>query len=273
MKTETGPDPSYCSQCGTPLKAESKFCPKCGTEVTKILSPAAGFEPQTVPQAPTSSSQTQPKQMVKRTDNRILLIAVIAIIIVILVLPIFPVSKTVMVSGTMQTVTNTTSFSTSLEVVTQSTQSQISVYTGSFQYMANNYYYSYSPWWNQGCYWYHKHIVCNYNQWYWYQPSYGTTVTVSPSDNVVNVIRTQQGYSESLILVYYNGQQSQTYNNVYVDNLAANGVSTIPGTSVVTNTIVNTVVNPMTQTVPCNQCVPMTVTEHVSILQYLLGYY
>ena len=95
---------------------------------------------------------------------------------------------------------------------------------------------------------------------------------MSPTDNVVNVIRTQQGSSESLVLVYYNGQESQTYQNVYVDNLTPNGVSTVPGTVVVTNTIVNTVVNPMTETVPCDQCVPMTVTDHVSILQLLLGY-
>ena len=105
-----------------------------------------------------------------------------------------------------------------------------------------------------------------------YASSYGTTVTVTPSMNVVNVMRTQQGNLESLTLVYYNGQQSQTYQNVYSDNLAQSGVSTVPGTTVVTNTIVSTMVNPVTETVPCQQCIATTVTDHVSLLQLLLGF-
>ena len=263
--------PSYCRQCGTPLKSQSQFCPKCGKEVTRILPPPPGFQPQPEPQVLTPSYDAQPKQIVKGLDNRIL---IAAIIVVFLVLPIFPVSKTVMVSGTTQSVTNVTAFSTSLQVVTESTESQISVYTGSFEYFTNNYYYNYyNPGWGQQCYWLHHHIVCNWGGWGWYQPSYGTTVTITPDMNVVDVIRTQSGYSESLTLVYANGQQSQAYQNVYVDNLAQSGVSSIPGTTVVTNTIVNTVVNPSTVTVPCDQCVPTTVTEHISIIQYLLGAY
>jgi len=116
-----------------------------------------------------------------------------------------------------------------------------------------------------------------------YASSYGTTVTVTPSMNVVSVTRTQasngygygygygSGFLESLTLVYYNGQ-SQSYQNVYADNLVQSGASSIPGTTVVTNTIVNTIVNPVTQTVPCQQCIATTVTDHVSILQMLLGY-
>jgi len=274
--------PSYCRKCGTPLKPQSQFCPRCGKEVTTILPPVESVPLQPAPQGPVAPYQPQPNQIIHGVDNRIL---ILAIIIVILVLPIFPVTKTVMVSGTTQSVTNTTSFSTSLEVITQPTASQISVYTGTFQYFSN-YYNSYpwyyyggggGPWWGRQCFWRYSHIVCNWSQWGWYQPSYGTTVTVTPDMNVVNVIRTQQsygyGYSESLILVYYNGQQSQTYQNVYADNLAASGTSTISGTTVVTNTLVNTVVNPVTMDVPCDQCMPTTVTEHVSILQYLLGYY
>jgi hypothetical protein len=224
-----------------------------------ILPPVSGFQPQAGSQTPPPSYQGQNKQLIPGIDNRILLVAVIFLI---LVLPVFPRQRIVYVDGTTQTVTNSTAFSTSLEVDTQSTASQITVYTGSFEYFSNNYYYNYyDPWWNQGCYWRHGHIVCNYNQWYWYQPSYGSTITVTPDMNVVNVIRTQQGSAESLTLVYYNGQQSQTYQNVYVDNLSPSGVSTIPGTTVVTNTIVNTVVNPETETVPCQQCVPTTVTD------------
>ena len=105
-----------------------------------------------------------------------------------------------------------------------------------------------------------------------YASSYGTTVTVTSDMNVVNVMRTQQGNLESIVLVYLNGGQSQTYQNVYSDNLAQSGVSTIPGSTVVTNTVVNTMVNPVTETVPCQQCIATTVTDHVSILQMLFGY-
>ena len=236
-----------------------------------ILPPVASYQPQPSPslsyQPP---SPSQPKQLIPGVPNSVL---VVAIIFVILILPVFPRTRIVYVDGTTQTVTNSTSFSTSLQVYTQSTASQISVYTGSFEYFSNPYYYNfYTPWWNQQCYWHHGHIVCNWWQWNWYQPSFGTTVTVTPDMNVVNVIRTQEGNEESLTLVYYNGQQSQTYQNVYVDNLAPSGVSSIPGTTVVTNTIVSTVVNPVTQNVPCQQCVPTTVTDHVSILQLLFGF-
>jgi len=272
--------PTYCRQCGTPLKPQSQFCPKCGKEVTKITPPASEFQPETVTQPSFEVSplpyQTQPKEKVSGLDNRILTLIGIIIVIVILVLPIIPVTKTVMVSGTTQSVTNSTSFSTSLELVTESTQSQISVYTGSFQYFSNPYYYNnYNPWWgNNYCSWTgNNQISCNYWDWNWYQPSYGTTVTVTPDMNVVNVIRSQQGYGESLVLVYANGQQSQTYTDVYADNLAPSGVSTIPNTTVATNTIVSTAVNPVTQTVPCDQCVASTTTEHVSIIQYIFGLY
>jgi len=264
----------FCVKCGSELHAGNEYCPKCGTAVGG-----------TAPVAQTPAQPTAQRGFMGGSGKWVILGVVI--IVVFLFLPIFPRTTIVYVNGTTQTVTNSTSFSTSLQVVTQSTQSQISVYTGSFQYFSSNYYssyYNYNPWGQ--CYWAvfggHSHIVCNYSQWYWYQPTYGTTVTVTPNMNVVNVIRTPgsssggyySGYyqSESLVLVYSNGQQSQTYQNVYVDNLAPSGTSTIPSTTVVTNTIVNSVVNPVTQTIPCTQCVPTTVTNHVSLLQLLFGY-
>ena len=264
--------PSFCRKCGTPLKSESQFCPKCGKEVTTILPPMTGTQPQPYPQAPAYSyNPPQQKHWIRGVDNRLLILAVV--IFLLLVLPIFPRTRTVYVDGTTQSMTNVTSYSTSYQVVSQPTQQQITVYTGSFQYFTNNYYYyGYNPWWNQGCYWYYHHIVCNYSSWYWYQPNYGTTVTVTPDQNVVNVIRTQQGSSESLTLVYYNGQQSQTYNNVYVDNLQPTGQSTIQTTTVVTNPVVTPIVTPQSVTVPCTQCVPTQVTDHVSILQLIFGF-
>ena len=280
---------NYCSKCGEALKDSSQFCSKCGHPVT-TLPAGQGDQSPTGPQASTSSSQTQPKQILKGIDNRILIIVVI---VLILIVPVFPRQRIVYVDGTTQTVSNSTAFSTSLQVYTQATQSQISVYTGTFQYFSGNYYnnfYNSYPGWGQMCTWWHNRILCNWNGYGYgnYASSYGTTLTVTPSMNVVSVTRTQQagngygygygygygsgsGFLESLTLVYYNGQ-SQSYQNVYADNLVQSGVSSIPGTTVVTNTIVNTIVNPVTQTVPCQQCVPVTVTDHVSILQLLLGY-
>jgi len=260
--------PSYCGKCGTSLEDGVQFCPKCGREVT-TLPPDTGVRSPISPQASTSSP-TQPKQIIKGIDNRLL---ILGLVVLFLIVPVFPRERIVYVDGSTQTVVNSTTLSTSVVMNTQATVSQVSVYTGSFQYFSGNQYYNnyYNNWYNN-CFWMNGHIRCNYNMWNWYQPSYGTTVTVTPSMNVVNVIRTQQGSSESLTLVYYNGQQSQTYQNVYVDNLAQSGVSSLPATTVVTNTIVNTIVNPVTQTVSCQQCIPTTVTDHVSILQMLLGY-
>lgn len=265
--------PTFCRKCGTPLKPESQWCPKCGKEVTTILPP---YSSPSQPQAP-ASSPPQQKQLIRGVDNRLLILGVL--IFLLLVLPIFPRTRTVYVDGTTQSETNVTSYSTSYQTLSQPAQTQITVYTGSFQYFSNSYYgygyngYGYNPYWNQNyCRWWGNRITCNYWQWGWYQPSYGTTITVTPSQNVVNVIRTQQGYQESLILVYANGQQSQTYQNVYSDNLQPSGQSTISTTTVVTNPVVTPIVTPETVTVPCTQCVPTTVTDHVSILQMIFGY-
>lgn len=275
--------PSFCGKCGEALKDGSHFCPNCGNPVTTI--PPSDTKVQSPTGPTTSSSQTQPKQILKGIDNRILIVVVI---VLILIVPVFPRQRIVYVDGSTQTVVNSTTLSTSIVMNTQATNSQISVYSGSFSYFSGNYYnnfYNSYPGWGQMCTWWHNRILCNWNGYGYgnYASSYGTTVIVTPSMNVVSVTRTQQasngygygyygsGFLESLTLAYYNGQ-SQSYQNVYADNLVQSGVSSIPGTTVVTNTIVNTIVNPVTQTVPCQQCVPITVTDHVSILQMLLGY-
>jgi hypothetical protein len=201
--------------------------------------------------------------------------AIVAVIVfLVLVIPVFPRDTIVYVNGTTQTVTNQIQSSTTFQVLTTTSTSQISVYTGSYQYFSSYY----SNFYYNSCtyccyyYWYDQQQICNYSYWPWYSPSYGITVDVTPSQQVVSVTRTQQpGGLESLTLTYYNGQ-STTVQNVYNDKLSQSGTSTIRSTAAVTNTVTNTITTPVTQTVPCHQCIPEHVTEHVSILQLLLGY-
>ena len=254
----------FCTKCGHELQADTEFCPKCGTPVGA-----------TAAQAP--AQQTTKSGSGKALGvGKWVLVAVI--IFIILVVPVFPRDTIVYVDGTTQTVTNQIQYSTAFQVYTTTTTSQISVYTGSYQYFSNyyyNYYNSYggyNSWGSNYCYWYKGTIVCNYSYWPWYTPSYGTTVTVSSNQQVVSVTRTQQNSGlETLTLTYSNGQ-STTVRNVYSDNLSQSGTASVQSTAVVTNTITNTITTPVTQTVPCHQCIPEHVTEHVSILQMLFGY-
>ena len=255
----------FCVKCGHELQADNEFCPKCGTPVGGASAAAV---------APT---QTTTKSGRGRSAAMWVLVAVI--VFIILVVPVFPRDTIVYVNGTTQTVTNQIQYSTSFQVYTTSTSSQISVYTGSYQSFSNTYYNQYYyyggyNWWGGNyCYWYKSsYIVCNYNSWPWYQSSYGTTVTISPSQQVVSVSRAQQPSGlETLTLTYYNGQ-STTVRNVYSDSLTQSGTSTVQSSAVMTNTITNTITTPVTLTVPCQQCIPEHVTEHVSILQMLFGY-
>ena len=255
----------FCTKCGNELQTGNEFCPKCGTPVGGTAAAAV---------APT---QTAAKSGRGRSVAMWVLVA--AIVFVILVVPVFPRDTIVYVNGTTQTVTNQVQYSTSFQVYTTSTNSQISVYTGSYQYFSNyyyNYYYGYGGynWWGGNyCYWYKSsYIVCDYSYWPWYQSSYGTTVTISPSERVVSVTRAQQPSGlETLTLTHYDGH-STTVRNVYSDSLSQSGTSTVSSSVVVTNTVTNTITNPVTLTVPCQQCIPEHVTEHVSILQMLFGY-
>jgi len=257
---------SYCVKCGQELHAGNAFCPKCGT-------PVEGAAP--VAQAP--AQPTARTGFNSRGVGKWVIVAVI--VFLILVVPVFPRDTIVYVDGTTQTVTNQIQYSTSFQVYTTTTSSQVSVYTGSYQYFSStyysyyyNYYYSYYSMGGNACYWVRHQIVCNYSYWPWYTPSYGTTVTVTPGQQVVTVTRTQQSTGlETLTLTYYNGQ-STTVQNVYNDNLTPTGTATVQSSAVVTNTLTNTITTPVTQTVPCHQCIPTHVTEHVSILQLLFGY-
>jgi hypothetical protein len=207
-------------------------------------------------------------------DKRFFIVALI--VLVILVVPVFPRDKIVMVDGTSQTIVNSPSLSTEVQVSTISTNSQIGVYTGSFQYFTSMYPYWGSQWYGGSyCYYRSRHFHCNYNSWPWYYQwqSYGSTVTVTPEMQVVNVM-SSVGYNglESVRLVYSNGQQSQTYTNVYNDQLQPGGTYSVPATGTVTNTITNTLMVPVQQTVSCTACVTTHVTEYVSILQMIFGF-
>jgi hypothetical protein len=265
--------PNFCRRCGIPLKPNSQFCPKCGKMVT-VINPSTPpqFTPPVQPVQP-FQPQTQSGKILG-VDKRFLIVALI--VLVVLIVPIFPRDTIVMVDGTTQTIVNSPSLSTQIQVSTISTYSQISVYTGSFQYFMSMYPYWGSQWYG-GSYCHHDfwHIHCNYNYWPWYNQwqSYGSTVTVTPDMQVVNVI-SSTGYNglESVTLVYSNGQQSQTYTNVYNDQLQPGGTYTVPATGTVTNTITNTVMVPVQQTVSCTACVTTHVTQYVSILQLIFGF-
>ncbi len=224
-----------------------------------VLPPAHTYQPQPPSQSrPPSYSNDK----VWGIDKRFLVVAVI--VFVILIIPVFPRDTVVMVDGTTQTIVNSPSISTNVQVSTISTNSQMSVYTGSFQYFTSMYPYWGSQWYG-GSYCYYgsgHHYHCNYNSWPWYNQwqSYGNTVTVTPQMQVVNVIYGSIGYNglESVTLVYSNGQQSQTYNNVYNDQLQPGGTYSVPSIGTVTNTITNTIMVPVQETVPCTGCVTHT---------------
>jgi hypothetical protein len=228
-------------------------------------------------------------------NKGLFIVALVLIVLVILVVPVFPRDTVVMVNGTTQTIVNSASITTQVQVSTVSTNSQMSVYTGSFQYYTQSQIYQYYPQWGGG--WNGGNggsncqvtksglIICNWNGGWnggwgggWNGGGYtpwqtGTTVTVTPQMQVVNVI-SSTGYNglESLTLVYSNGQQSQPYSNVYNDQLQSGGTYSVPSIGTVTNTVTNTVMVPVNETVPCTGCVPTHVTEYVSLLQLIFGF-
>jgi hypothetical protein len=268
------PYSTFYPHCGTSLEADSEFCPKCGKTITVVSTPTPSqVTPPTSPTGPTQS-QTQSGK-IWGIDKRFLIVAVI--VLVILIVPVFPRDTVVMVNGTTQTIVNSASISTEVQVSTVSTSSQMSVYTGSFQHFTTMYPHWGSQWYGSSyCYYgYYGHLHCNYNYWPWYYQwrSYSSTVTVTPQMQVVNVI-SSVGYNglETVTLVYSNGQQSRTYRNVYNDQLQPGGTYSVPSTGTVTNTITNTVTVPVQETIPCTACVTTHVTEYVSLLQLIFGF-
>lgn len=263
-------DPIFCRQCGTALKPNSQFCPKCGKIVTTVLPPT---QPQY--QAPPQSQATSPQQSNKLwgIDKRIFVIAIIALV---LILPVIPRDKVVYVDGqtvttqTVQAITTVTSFQPYVATVPSSVQ----VYAGTIQYVSQPYYYSYQNYY-RNCYIIYGHVQCSWGGGYpW--PSYGSyvnSVTVDPSQNVVRVDRTQQSAGLWTMTLWRYDGTSWSVNNVYSDNLAQTASSTVQTTVTQTSTILNQVTNPQVtiSSVPCQSCIPQHVTERVSILQILLG--
>ncbi len=287
---------AFCVSCGQELRKGHAFCPRCGTRAEPVT--PSSSQPSPVPVVPTQPPQT-------RSNNRgglgkVVIIALL--ILVILIVPVFPRDRVVYVDGVTQTVTLSTSYNTVSQVYASPTLTQISVYQGSLQYVPDQYYnqyyqnnygyplqqtcndysYYYSYYWYPNNYYsypyYSYPYYCNnygsYNYPYYssnYPYNYANTVTVNPSDNVVRVQQSQESTQFwTLILTHYDGT-SNTYSHVFQQSLTQSGTSTIPGTTTVTNTITNSAVNPVATQVPCQNCIPQHVTDHVSLLQLIFG--
>lgn len=150
-----------------------------------------------------------------------------------------------------------------------------SCYYGSYDdyYCSYSYYYYYPYYGYYNNYPYRYTYYNNYSPYYSnYNYNYATTVTVNPSDNVVRVQQTQESNGlMTLTLTHFDGT-SNTYRHVIRQSLAQSATSTIPLTNIVTNTITNSAVTPVTSAVQCQNCILQHVTDHVSLIQLLLGY-
>ena len=167
-------------------------------------------------------------------------------------------------------------------------------YYGSYQYP---YYYGSYPYTSSpSCYYsYYNNYYCSYSYYYYpyngyynyryrygsnnyapyyssYNNNYATTVTVNPSDDIVRVQQTQESNGLTTLTLFHFDGTSTTYNHVTQQNLAQSATSTIPMTSIVTNTITNSAVTPVTSAVECQNCILQHVTDYVSLLQLILGY-
>ena len=208
-------------------------------------------------------------------DKRVLI--AIGVILLILIIPVFPREKTIYVAGQTATTVSyqSTSYQTSLQAYPTTNMQTIQVYVGTLMYVPSNYYGMYGSYYS-GCYrGVYGFIRCGgYYGWPNYN-YYTTTVTVNPSDNVVKVQDTQQanGYLSSVVLTKADGT-TVTYSNVFNDNLAQTGTSTYQMVVTQTSTVTWSalVAASSVTNVACENCIPQTVTEHVSLLQLLLGF-
>ena len=222
----------------------------------------------------TQTTQSQ-SRMSQKVGGVPVLLVVAALIVIVLIVPVIPVHKTVMVAGTTQTVTQSTSYATNYQTVVTTTPTQLDVYKGSISWVSDNYYnyyYSYYPYYYTGCYYdSYGNYYCNYQNWYDYQ-SYTGQATIDPSDRVVKVGTTNEANGLiTLTLTHYDGTQD-TYRHVIQEDLTRSATVTITDTATVTNTMTSSVVNPVTNTIPCNACVPQDQVYYTSILGLLLGY-
>jgi uncharacterized Zn finger protein (UPF0148 family) len=231
-------NPDYCRVCGTPLKAGSQFCPKCGKVVTAVS------YSQSTNQYDGSSGPSQARAGAPATSDKIWGIdkryVVVALLFLVLVLPIVPRQKVVeVIENEMVTVTSmSTSFMTTYatQQLGQGTTT-IQVYVG---------------------------YVNSFNS--------GNTI-VDPSDHVIRVDYVNEpGGTYSVTLYTYEGQQ-MVFRAVYGYDLTRTGTAQVQGQGQVLITPVVTPVPTPMQNVQQQQVKHSNViTEHVSILQILLGY-
>ena len=256
------PEETFCVHCGAPIAAGNEFCPKCGKPVGGVVQP-------------TQTTQTQSATSKKVGGIPVWLIAV-AIIVIVLIVPVIPVHKTIMVNGTTQTVTQSTSYSTAYQTVVTTTPTQLQVYKGSISWVSDqyyNYYYSYYPGYYNNCYYNYNgyYYYCDYYGWNNYQ-SYTGQATIDPSDRVVSVQSSNEANGLiTLTLTHYDGTQD-TYRHVIYDDLTRGATVTVDTTSTMTNTMTNSIVSPVTNTIPCNACVPQDQVYYTSILGLLFGF-
>jgi hypothetical protein len=246
----------FCKSCGRKLEPDSEFCPKCGasTKGLPVVASASG--------------------KVTRINKRVVI--AIGVILLVLLVPVFPRDKIVYVSGETTTTElyQSTTFQTSLQAYPTMSQKTVQVYTGTIQYVQSQYYSYYAPYYSRCVRGFYGFIRCGgYYGWPNYN-AYTTSVTVNPSDNVVSVQDTQQtnGYLSTVVLTKADGS-TVTYSNVFNDNLSQAGTSTVQVAVTQTSTVTQTSMVPATtvMSVPCDNCIPQHVTEHVSLLQLLLG--
>lgn len=247
---------SFCVHCGAELQPDTQFCPKCGMSVTGVQQ-----QQQTVQQSPMS----------RKVGGVPAWIIVGVFIVIILVVPVIPKHKTIYVSGTTQEVTQSTSFATAFQTYTTATQSQIPVYKGSITFVSDTYYNYYQQYYYNCYYDQYGNYYCNYTYWPYYN-QYTGSATVDPSDQVVKVETTNEASGLiTITLTHLDGTQD-TYRHVVSEDLTRGAVTTVTGTITLTNTVTNSVVSPVTNTVPCQNCVAQDTVEYVSILGLLLGY-
>jgi len=242
------------------LEAGSEFCPKCGKPVTEL---------------PVKTGTISQGGKVGGIDKRVLI--VIGVIILILIVPVFPRDTIIYVAGQTATTVSYqfTSYQTSYQAYPTTTLQSVQVYVGTLMYVPSAYYGYYGSYYS-GCYrGPYGYIRCGgYYSWPNYN-YYTNTVTISPSSNVVNVQDTRQpnGYLSTVVLTKADNS-TVTYTNVFNDNLTPTGTSTIQSIVTQTSTVTQSalVATSSVTNVACENCIPQHVTEHVSLLQLLLGF-
>ena len=183
---------------------------------------------------------------------------------------VIPVQKTIMVAGT--TATKVRYQTTSLQTVSSVTQQQSpSVYQANIVYVPQAYYNLYYIWYSQCYVGFYGALYCGYNYAPYSTPSYTTNVTISPNQNIVNVVTTPGSYGLSTVTLTDLNDRATTYINVFSNSLTQSSTST---TQTTTNIVTTITQNTSSVTnIACQSCIPQQVTVYVSILQLITGNY